>query len=290
MEQIPQHNFFSLTGDMNAKLGTPDVNFSFNGSTNRNGEMLIDFMEEFNLFSSNNYFMKPKNQLWTFEYPSGRRAQIDYILFRKKWRNSIKNSRSYSSFSSVGSDHRIVSSSVKLSLRASKKSQPHPMKTIDWKEVSINKDLCKNYSVAVHNRFQALSQNQEVELENLEQSYNNLIKATEEVALEILPKKQKGKKYQPENFMSVVQGREKLKNISLDYHKNPSTKKKISLIMAKKDLDDAYLSAEAYFINGKISDISHLHINRKHHAAWKTIKEISGKCSKPTIRIKGGSF
>ena len=289
MEQIPQHNFFVLCGDLNAKLGTPDVNFSFNETTNRNGEMLIDFMEEFNLFSSNNHFMKSKNQLWTFEYPSGKRAQLDYILFRKKWRNSIQNSRSYSSFSTVGSDHRIVSSYVKLSLRASKKSQPHPMKTIDWKEVSTNKDLCNNYSVTVLNRFQSLTQNNEIELENLEQSYNHLVKATQEVALEMLPKKQKGKKYLPVKDTSVIQAREKLKSLSLEYHRNPTTNKNISLIMAKKNLDDAYLSAEANYINGKITDISHLHINNKHHAAWKTIKEISGKSSKPTIRIKGGS-
>ena len=82
----------------------------------RNGEILRDFMDEFNLFSANNSFMKPKGQLWTFEYPSGERAQLDYVLFRKKWRNSVKNARSYSSFSSVSSDHRIVSASVKLSL------------------------------------------------------------------------------------------------------------------------------------------------------------------------------
>ena len=101
--------------------------------------------------------MKSPSQLWTHEYPSGARAQLDYILFRKKWKNSVKNTRSYSSFSTVGSDHRVVSSHVKLSLRASKKSKPHPMKSYDWKEVSSNSTLSKQFSVAVHNRFEALS-------------------------------------------------------------------------------------------------------------------------------------
>ena len=81
MESVPQHNFFVLAGDMNAKLGTTDVKFSFDERSNKNGEQLVDFIEEYNPFSSNNCFMKPKNQLWTFEYPSGGRAQIDYILF-----------------------------------------------------------------------------------------------------------------------------------------------------------------------------------------------------------------
>ena len=75
--------------------------------------------------------MKSKDQLWTFEYPPGDRAQLYYLIFRKKWKNSVKNSRSYSYSSSVGSDHRIVSSKVKLD--SSKKAKQHPMKLIDWK-------------------------------------------------------------------------------------------------------------------------------------------------------------
>ena len=75
IEQVPHHNFLAIAGDMNAKLGPDVVNFSFNKETNRNGEMLSDFMQEYNLFS-----------FWTFQYPSGKRSQIDYIQFRKKWR------------------------------------------------------------------------------------------------------------------------------------------------------------------------------------------------------------
>ena len=140
--------------------------------------MLLDFLEEFNLFTSNNYFMKPKGQLWTFEYPSGDRAQLDYLIFRKKWKKSVKNSRSYSSFSSVGSDHRIVSSKVKLSLRVSKKAKPHPLKLIDWKTVSSNSTLSKQFSLDVFNKFQSLSSS-EINSDNIEDVYNTLIRSTE---------------------------------------------------------------------------------------------------------------
>ena len=74
IQQVPLHNFLVIAGDLNAKLGQGDVNFSYNPETNRNGEYLLDFMEEFNLFFSNNCFMKSKEQLWTFEYPNGDRA------------------------------------------------------------------------------------------------------------------------------------------------------------------------------------------------------------------------
>ena len=116
LSNVPAHNILAVLGNFNAKIG-PDVQkFSYNESTNRNGELLTDLMDEFNLFCSNCSFMKPKSRLWTFEYPNGARAQLDYILFRKKWRNSNKDSRSYSSFSSIGSDHRVVSATIKLSL------------------------------------------------------------------------------------------------------------------------------------------------------------------------------
>ena len=157
VEQVPAHNFLVIAGDFNARLGPNYVNFTYNDVTNRNGEMLQDFMDEFNLFSANTSFKKPRGQLWTHEYPTGDRAQLDYILCRKKWRNSVHDARSYSSFSTVGSDHRIVSSKIKLSLRVSKKSKPHPMKSIDWKEVSSNRALSKQFSLDVYNKFSTLS-------------------------------------------------------------------------------------------------------------------------------------
>ena len=87
----------------------------------------------------------------------------------------------------------------------------------------------------------------------------------------------------------MIHAREKLNKISQEYHKNPTTLKRVQLISAKKELDDAYLSAEADYINGKINDISSFHISKGHHAAWTTIKEVPGKSSKQTIRVKGGS-
>ena len=286
---IPLHNFLVLSGDMNAKLGPSDANFSFDKGTNRNGEKLLEYMEEYNLFSASNNFMKPPGQLWSFEYPSGLRAQLDYMIFRKKWKNSVKDTRSYSSFATVGSDHRIVSSNVKLSLRASKKSKPNPMKCFDWKEVALNPALSKSFSIAVHNKFEDLSGQEELNFDNIDAIYSNLISATETVAKEMLPARPKGNKNTSKDCPSVKLARENLKELSLKYHKTPTRALKKSLELAKKKLDESYLQAEADFIEGKIDDLSSFHISNKHHAAWKTIKDISGKSSKPRTRVKGGS-
>ena len=138
------------------------------------------------------------------------------------WRNSISDSRAYSSFSTVGSDHRIVSAYVKLSLRSSKKSPPHPMKCIDWKAVSQNKDLSEKFAIAVHNKFQLLSSNIDVELDTIDDIYSNLSTATVNTATAMLPKKKSAAKNTPSRTQIVSEARDKLKSASLIYHAKPS--------------------------------------------------------------------
>jgi len=121
IHSIPAHNFLILAGDFNAQLGVDNVKFSYHESTNRNGNKLFDFMFQHQLVATNTLFMKSANKLWTFQHPSGNKSQIDYVL------DSVRNAQSYFSFSSVGSDHRVVSAHICLSLRSSKKSKPNPL-------------------------------------------------------------------------------------------------------------------------------------------------------------------
>ena len=74
----------------------------------------------------------------------------------------------------------------------------------------------------------------------MEDTYDTLISCTEEVAKEMLPSKQKANKNNAQNSTPVVIAREKLKSVSLEYHKNPSDRLKQKLSRARKDLDAAY--------------------------------------------------
>ena len=85
----------------------------------------------------------------------------------------------------------------------------------------------------------------EINSDNIDEIYGNLIKTTEEVALSGLPRKKSKSKNKPSHSPSVTQARDHLKTISLAYHRSPTTLLKIQLINAKKSLDDAYLNAEA---------------------------------------------
>ena len=49
---------------------------------------------------------------------NNRKSQIDHILINNKWKNFLKNCQAYLSFASVGSDNRILSAKLRLSLRS----------------------------------------------------------------------------------------------------------------------------------------------------------------------------
>ena len=148
--------------------------------------------------------------------------------------------------------------------------------------------MSKQFTLEVYNRFASLSSS-EITTENVDDVHDTLVKSTEDVALATLPKKKSRTQAKPSHSSGVIEARSRLQAVSLSYHRSPSQSLKIQLIEAKKKLDDAYLNAEVDFINGKISRLSQEHISKKHHLAWKTIKEISGKNSGSSVRIKGGS-
>ena len=84
--------------------------------------------------------------------PSGRKYQLDYILIRKKWRNSNTNVEAYNSFSNTGSDHRIVSSKIRLNLKSNRNTLPRKI-PYNWPLFKSDKSLQDKYTVEINNQF-----------------------------------------------------------------------------------------------------------------------------------------
>ena len=84
---------------------------------NYGGQHLTDFMIENRLACLNTNYQKREGKLWTYTYANNTKAQIDYVLINKKWKNSALNCEAYSSFEGVSTDHRIVTAKIRLSLR-----------------------------------------------------------------------------------------------------------------------------------------------------------------------------
>ena len=157
-----------------------------------------------------------------------------YILARKKWINSIKNSRAYSSFEGVKSDHRIVSSKCQISYRKSNIPTKNPMKQIDWRKVVGDANLCEEFTVAVHTRFNTLCD--KLEDKNASVVYDSLSIANRDIALEILPKKKK-KILTFASNETVTKAREELKNTAQS-RSTRNTERNIEA--TKASLDEAH--------------------------------------------------
>ena len=115
---VPTHNVLIIAGDCNAHLGIDhDNKFTYYTETNRNGYLLDYFIIENDLRSLNTKFQNKIGKLWTHTHPNGFKSQLDYIIVNNKWINSAKNCEAYNTFECVYSDHRIVTATLKLSLK-----------------------------------------------------------------------------------------------------------------------------------------------------------------------------
>ena len=136
---------------------------------------------------------------------------LDYILFNNKWRNSIVNAECYSSFSSTGSGHCIVTAKVRLSLRST--AAPKKKKSYDWRALRDNSELQQQFSLTLHNRFNALCD----ETSSVDNQYDAFVEAHRLTAEEILPVSQKPKEQKYQNHPEIVKARKKVDQLTKRY-------------------------------------------------------------------------
>ena len=151
---------------------------------------------------------------------------------RKKWRNSILNAEPYSSFSSVGSDHRVVSMRVRLSLRVPK---PSPRIRYNWKALSIDPGLQTRYAEEVGRRFQLLDEGEEPSSE-----YERFVVANEEATRLYVPVLDKAKSTLRSKHPEVVAARGKVEEARLGFESEPTTERRGTLKEAKQLLFSVY--------------------------------------------------
>ena len=110
IDKIPKHNVLLVVGD----LGENIAKFTYHKNTNSNGKIVNDLVNEAGLIVTNTQFQKKQGKLWTYiSDMSGVKSHIDFIMISKKWRNTVKNCEAYITFSSVGSNHRVVTAKLK---------------------------------------------------------------------------------------------------------------------------------------------------------------------------------
>jgi len=116
-----------IMGDWNAVVGEgrdDKVVGDFGlGKRNERGQTLVDFCKRLGLVVTNTWFKHEKRRRYTWKKPGDTgRYQLDYILVKQRYRNSVKNSRAYPG-PDVNSDHNLVMSNIRMKLKKIKKRE-----------------------------------------------------------------------------------------------------------------------------------------------------------------------
>ena len=96
------------------------------GRRNERGERLIQFCQENKLIIANTWFQQPVRKLYTWKSPGDiSRNQIDYIMLNERFRNCIKQAKTYPG-ADMNSDHNPVVVKINMKLKrtnATKRSE-----------------------------------------------------------------------------------------------------------------------------------------------------------------------
>jgi len=110
-----------IMGDWNAVVGEgregKEIGEFGLGKRNERGQELVDFCKRMKLIATNTWYRHEKRRRYTWKKPGDTgRYQLDYILVKQRYRNSVKNARAYPG-ADVYSDHNLVMAKIETRLK-----------------------------------------------------------------------------------------------------------------------------------------------------------------------------
>ena len=155
-----------IMGDFNARVGSGELGKAVGkyglGSRDERGERLIQFCLKNNLTVTNTWFNHHPRRLYTWIKPGDTgRSQIDFILMKQRFRNTVKNVKTYPG-ADIYSDHNpvIMKIAIKLKIPAKKKSQRKSMFDL---EMLQSERTQIEYNIEIANRFEVFNENEPVQ-------------------------------------------------------------------------------------------------------------------------------
>ena len=289
---VPAHHLLLVVGDMNAKLGkynNDDPGWYYHTATNSNGQLLRETISEGNLEASNHRFQKKRGKLWTHLNDGlNFKSQIDYILISKKWRNSLKNTEAYNFFNSSGSDHRVVISTLKLSLRRNKNTPRRVHYNFD--KLKDDEELQYKYAIVVSNRFACLTEETDPDkTASATERYANFIEATKAANKAVLPIRPRRTRDDITNDDRIQDVRNGLFIAKDKYHLNPTEEHREAVAELKQKLGNTYSMVEGEALNKKIKRVEDAAERCKNKESWRLVNELTGRKKRNSGLIEGGS-
>ena len=224
IKEVHSTNILVILGDFNAKVGKSDhqdIMGKFGmGKRNERGERLMNFCEKHNVCITNTFFQHPIRRLYTWKSPGDvKRNQIDYILIRKRFRNSIKQCKTYPG-ADIGSDHNPVVATMKIRLKkAQSKSEKKTLYDIDSLK---NKETQEKYLVEVRNKYDTLmyegleQYKRETPTKQIDMEWNCIRESIKEANVKLPPKERKAKQpWMTTDILNLMDERKKKKNTEI---------------------------------------------------------------------------
>ena len=153
----------------------------------------------------------------------------------------------------MGSDYRIVTAKVRLSLRQSKPSGKKKIR-YNWNKLLNDNNIKDMYTVEVRNRYQALQDLHGNEDAN--QMYENIMTAHEKAAEISVTMKAKIKQHVPWENENIIEKREMVKNAYEVWLRKNTRSSAVKLEEAKQELQESYDREQEKYVNEKIHAIT----------------------------------
>ena len=144
-------------GDLNTKKGieiTTNITDQYGlGTRNERGERLVEFCQQNQLSITITDFKQHPRKLYTWKSLDGKtRNQADYILIDKRFRNCVKQAKTYPR-SNIHSDHNPLVIKMKIQLKKLNKSKRKQQ--LDLNKLK-NNSYAVRYNTEIRNRFDVL--------------------------------------------------------------------------------------------------------------------------------------
>jgi len=286
-DQVRRHNINLVLGDFNARVGLDSHSsrpvvvgrHCFYDTTNANGERLVNLCEEHNMRIAHTIFPHPRGRTWTWTHPGGSLHQLDHILINSKWVNSLRNCRAYNSVE-LDSDHRIVSITLKTSLRTSK-GKPCKRPKFNWKKLQ-DPATREEFQLELSNRFNALKTDN---TSTITERYREFETTVKEVAEKVVGK------CKPCGMPSwVSEATKKLKverdQAKIKYSISKSRHSREIWRNLNNRLNKSYQDDESTALSKQIDDLKRADEIGDYTTTWKIINDLSGKNSRQNIKVK----
>ena len=228
-----------VIGDMNATVGEGAEGATVGkyglGKRNERGTRLIEFCTRNKLVITNTLFNHHKRRRYTWKAPGDiKRAQLDYIMVKERFKNQVKNCRSYPG-ADIVSDHNLVMMHVELKYKKIIKTKNKYLEMTKLKIPSIKEEFQKRTDEIV----KADSVNKPIE-----EQWRDMMEEILGTAEELLRNKKetKRKTWISEEVVEMISERRKLKSDTTEEGKQQYKRLRNEIVRKSRRDKEKYLS------------------------------------------------